>query len=245
MVYRLVIASTQQKEDRILLNPQQQHYLKGVLRLGNGDRFIAMDGKGKSWIAEIEGDTARCLELLEVVTELPFDVSLITALPKGNGYEQILRCCTELGVSRFLPVISSRTIIKPSSNKVERWRKIVIESAEQAERQIVPQVVTPLSFTETIGNLTSVESDLAEREALHNRYICVARGALPSLWSCLQNSTPQHITIATGTEGGWTPAEIEEAIAAKFQPVSLGKRILRAVTAPITAVSLVAVISNQ
>ena len=245
MVYRLVITSTQQKEDRILLNSQQQHYLKGVLRLGNGDRFIAMDGKGKSWIAEIEGETARCLELLEVVTELPFDVSLITALPKGNGYEQILRCCTELGVSRFLPVISSRTIIKPSSNKVERWRKIVVESAEQAERQIVPQILSPLSFTETIGNLTCVENNLAESEVLGNRYICVARGNLPSLWSCLQNITPQHITIATGTEGGWTPAEIEKAIAAKFQPVSLGKRILRAVTAPITAVSLVAVISNQ
>nr|MDJ0577138.1 RsmE family RNA methyltransferase [Xenococcaceae cyanobacterium MO_234.B1] len=151
---------------------------------------------------------------------------------------------TELGVSRFLPVISSRTIIKPSTNKVERWRKIVIESAEQAERQIVPQVLTPLSFTETIGNLTSVESDLVESKALRNRYICVARGNLPSLWSCLENITPQHITIATGTEGGWTPLEIEEAIAAKFQPVSLGKRILRAVTAPITAVSLVSVISN-
>ena len=230
MLYRLVIPSIQQEADRILLNSQQQHYLKRVLRLVNGDRFIAMDGFGKSWIAEIEGETARCLELLEVVTELPFDVSLITALPKGNGYEQILRCCTELGVTRFLPVISSRTIIKPSNNKVERWRKIVIESAEQAERQIVPLVISPLSFTDTIKNLTPVESA---------RYICVARGNVPSLWSCLQNSTPQHITIATGTEGGWTPTEIESAIAAKFQPVSLGKRILRAVTAPITALSII------
>lgn len=230
MVYRLVITPDQQKADCIVLNSQQQHYLKRVLRLGIGDRFIAMNGKGKSWIAEIEGENARCLELLEVVTELSFDVSLITALPKGNGYEQILRCCTELGVSKFFPTISDRTILKPSSNKVERWRKIVIESAEQSERQIVPQVISPLSFTETIKNIDSVES---------NFYICVARGDVPSLWSCLQNKTPQNITIATGTEGGWTPEEIEKAISAKFQPVSLGKRILRAVTAPITAMSIV------
>ena len=235
MVYRLVITSTQKKADRILLQSEQQHYLKRVLRFKNGDRFIAMDGKGKSWLAQIEGETARCLELLEVITELPFDISLITALPKGNGYEQILRCCTELGVSRFLPVISDRTIIKPSQNKVERWRKIVMESSEQAERQIVPQVLSPVSFTETIQNLKSVES---------NCYICVARGDVPSLWSCLQNSSPQNITIATGTEGGWTPAEVQKAIAANFQPVSLGKRILRAVTAPITAVSLISAINN-
>ena len=64
MVYRLVITSTQQEVDRILLNSQQQHYLKRVLRLKTGDRFIAMDGKGKSWLAEIEGENARCLELL-------------------------------------------------------------------------------------------------------------------------------------------------------------------------------------
>ncbi len=235
MVYRLVITSTQKKADRILLKSEQQHYLKRVLRFQDGDRFIAMDGKGKSWLAQIEGERARCLELLEVITELPFDVTLITALPKGNGYEQILRCCTELGVSRFLPVISDRTILKPSQNKVERWRKIVIESAEQAERQIVPQVLSPVSFAEIIQNLNSLES---------NCYICVARGDVPSLWSYLQNSTPQNITIATGTEGGWTPAEVEKAIAANFQPVSLGKRILRAVTAPITALSLVSAINN-
>lgn len=235
MVYRLVITSTQKKADRILLYSEQQHYLKRVLRFKDGDRFIAMDGKGKSWLAQIEGETARCLELLEVITELPFDISLITALPKGNGYEQILRCCTELGVSRFQPVISDRTIIKPSQNKVERWRKIVIESAEQAERQIVPSVMSPVSFTEAIKNLNSVESNL---------YICVARGDAPSLWSCLQNTTPKNITIATGTEGGWTPAEVQKAIAANFQPVSLGKRILRAVTAPITAVSLISAING-
>jgi 16S rRNA (uracil1498-N3)-methyltransferase len=233
LLYRLVISSQQQEADRILLDSQQQHYLRRVLRLTDGDRFLAMDGIGKTWIAEIVGETARCLELLEVATELPFDVSLITALPKGNGYEQILRCCTELGVTRFLPTISSRTMIKPSNNKVERWRKIVIESAEQAERQIVPQVIAPVSFTETIQNLTPVAS---------SRYICVARGDFPSLWSCLQNSSLQHLIIATGTEGGWTAPEVEQAIAAKFQPVSLGKRILRAVTAPITALSLVTAI---
>ena len=95
--------------------------------------------------------------------------------------------------------------------------------------------MSPVSFTEAIKNLNSVESNL---------YICVARGDAPSLWSCLQNTTPQNITIATGTEGGWTPAEVQKAIAANFQPVSLGKRILRAVTAPITAVSLISAING-
>jgi 16S rRNA (uracil1498-N3)-methyltransferase len=85
-----------------------------------------------------------------------------------------------------------------------------------------------------------------------HRYICVARGEAPHLLNCLsqqrleiemgQSCAPQpsSVVIATGPEGGWTTAEVEQAIAAGFQPVSLGCRILRAVTAPVVALSLVA-----
>lgn len=76
-----------------------------------------------------------------------------------------------------------------------------------------------------------------------HKYICEARGNLPHLKKCLQNqgqmTNDQELVIATGPEGGWTQPEIDSAIAAGFQPVSLGRRILRAVTAPVVALSLV------
>ncbi len=78
------------------------------------------------------------------------------------------------------------------------------------------------------------------------QYICVARGDFPHLKDCLQHKGQmtndigqETIVIATGPEGGWTAKEIESAIAAGFQPVSLGRRILRAVTAPVVALSLI------
>ncbi len=229
-MYRLVITPNQKQDCSIDLNPEQKHYLFRVLRLSQGDRFIAMDGLGTSWIAEIEGESANILEEVDISTELPASVSLISALPKGSGYEQIIRCCTELGVSTFFPVISDRTILKPSSNKVQRWRKIATEAAEQSERQIVPVILEPISFNQAIAHTAESASD---------KYICVARGELPSLGNCLANRQATEIVIAMGCEGGWTETEIERAIAAGYQPVSLGNRILRAVTASIAALSLI------
>ena len=235
MTYRLVIAPEQITEDLINLDPQQLHYLLRVLRLKNGDRFIALDGARNSWIAEIENKSANIIESIDLDTELSVSVSLITALPKGSGYEQVVRCCTELGVSNFIPVISDRTILKPSPNKVQRWRKIATEAAEQSERQIVPTVFEPVKFTAAIDNTQSNQ----------DKYICIARGDIPTLWNCLGHSNPNSIVIATGCEGGWTDSEIEKAIALGFQPVSLGDRILRAVTAPIVVSSLISAVLEQ
>ena len=232
MTYRLVVRSQQIQEHKITLDAQQQHYLLRVLRLGNGDRFIALDGAGNSWLAEITAQSAQIIEPVIIKTELSVSLTLITALPKGSGYEQVVRCCTELGVSNFMPVISDRTILKPSLNKVQRWRKIAIEAAKQSERQIVPNLFEPEKFTLAINRLS----------ANQGKYICVARGDAPTLWSCLPKQTQSEIVIATGCEGGWTDAEVEKAIAVGFQPVSLGDRILRAVTAPIVICSLVVAI---
>lgn len=235
-LYRLVFAPSQQTKEIVALTPQQQHYLTRVLRFQSSDRFIAMNGRGQSWLAELKGETARLLELVTLKTELTVNLTLITALPKGNAYEQILRCGTELGVSQFIPVKSDRSLLQPSSNKVNRWRKIVTEAAEQAEREIVPQVIEPQAFKLAITELVNSKSD---------RYIGVARGNYPSLWSCLQTSMQPEIIIATGAEGGWTEREIEIAKSEQFEPVSLGKSILRAVTAPIAAATLVNTMVNQ
>lgn len=233
MVYRLVVTLEQIQKQEITLDAQQQHYLLRVLRLGNGDRFIALDGIGNVWLAEINEQSAQIIEAIDMATELSVSLTLITALPKGSGYEQVVRCCTELGVSNFIPVISDRTILKPSLSKVQRWHKIATEAAEQSERQIVPTIFEPVEFSTAIQDFTSTP----------DKYICVARGNIPSLWSCLQKKNSSEIIIATGCEGGWTETEIAEAIANGYQPVSLGDRILRAVTAPITVSSLVMAIN--
>lgn len=226
---RLAIAPGQLQQGQILLTNQQQHYLGRVLRLREGDRFIAMDGLGKWWLAQLFGDQAQVLEQIEVQTELPVSITLIVALPKGNGFDEVVRCCTELGVAVIAPVVSDRTLLNPSPQKLERWRRIAQEAAEQSERSFVPTILEPVSFNTGLSSFLN-----------NQQYICVARGNSSHLQNCLQDKGQTTIVIATGPEGGWTQTEVECAINAGFQPVSLGRRILRAVTAPIVAVSIVA-----
>jgi 16S rRNA (uracil1498-N3)-methyltransferase len=238
---RIAIAPSQFQQGQILLTKEQQHYLGRVLRLREGDRFIAMDGKGKWWLAQLAGEQAQILEALLVETELPISITLMIALPKGNGFDEVVRCCTELGVTCIAPVLSDRTLLDPSPQKLERWRRIAAEAAEQSERSFVPTILEPVTFniglSLVIGHLSFANSQ---------QYICEARGEFPHLKDCLQHKGQmtndigqEGIVIATGPEGGWTTQEIENAKSAGFQPVSLGRRILRAVTAPVVALSLI------
>ncbi|MBO3459669.1 16S rRNA (uracil(1498)-N(3))-methyltransferase [Aetokthonos hydrillicola Thurmond2011] len=228
---RIAIAPSQFQKEQIILTQEQQHYLVRVLRLRNGDRFIAMDGLGKWWIAQLQGTQAQVLEPLEVKTELPVSINLIVALPKGNAFDEVVRCCTELGVGVIAPVISDRTLLNPSPQKLERWRRIAQEAAEQSERLFVPTILEPVGFSSSLVDF---------QRSTNQQYICEARGNYPHLRDCLRDKGEMTITIAIGPEGGWTQEEVECAIAANFQPVSLGRRILRTVTAPIVALSIVA-----
>ena len=241
---RLAVTAAQISANKIDLTTEQQHYLNRVLRLQAGDRFIAMDGAGHWWSAILEaqetGLFASIAEEIVVNRELPVAVTLIAALPKGNAFDEVVRQATELGVASIVPVTSDRTLLKPSPQKVDRWRRIAAEAAEQSERQIVPAVLEPVSF------------DLAVKDCgQKHRFICLARGDNRHLWDCLSHLEPPHppllrgeeepesIAIAVGPEGGWTDGEVERAIEFGFEPVSLGRRILRAVTAPMVALSLV------
>ena len=226
---RLAIAPSQLQNQQILLTTQQKHYLGNVLRLREDDRFIAMDGQGHWWLAVLKRAEAQILESISVQTELAVSITLMVALPKGNAFDEVVRYCTELGVACIAPVLSDRTLLNPSVQKLERWRRIAKEAAEQSERSFVPAILEPVPFA------TSFEVHTAT-----HRYLCVARSTVPHLKDAISSVTTTEILIATGPEGGWTASELECAQAAGFQLVSLGRRILRAVTAPIVALSLVA-----
>jgi 16S rRNA (uracil1498-N3)-methyltransferase len=227
---RITINPQQLQENQILLTPQQQHYLLRVLRLRDGDKFIAMNGMGKWWLTKLQGTQGKIVEILDVKTELPVSITLMMALPKGNGFDDVIRCCTELGVTSIAPVLSDRSLLNPSPQKLERWQRIASESAEQSERAVIPTILEPVAFKTAINENTASHS-----------YICEARGDYPHLKQVINNTnTAKEIIIAIGPEGGWTDQELEIAVESGFVAISLGCRILRAVTAPIVAISLIA-----
>jgi 16S rRNA (uracil1498-N3)-methyltransferase len=223
---RLIIAPEQIQADRIQLNPDQVHYLSRVLRLKSGEEFMAMDGRGQTWRVELDADRAKILELLVVKSELPIPVTLAIALPK-TGFDEVIRQVTELGVACIVPIISDRTLLNPSASKQARWQKIIEEAVEQSERAIVPTIIEPISWKQYLASPSQ------------NRFIAWERGDSPSLLTSLNQSVGE-LEIAIGPEGGWSEGEVAAAIAAGYQAVSLGPRILRAVTASVAVMAIVA-----
>lgn len=237
---RLTIATQQVQGQSITLMAEQQHYLSRVLRLRSGDHFLALLDSGVTWLAKLEEGTAELLEPQGVRSELPVKVTLVLSLPKGSGFDDVVRQVTELGVSRIVPVISDRTVLKPSANRHDRWQRIAGEATEQSERSQSPTVEEPIRFSDYLNELEPPQSnDL--------RYFCWGRGDSVHLLSQLQTDLLAGdqidmsigITIAIGPEGGWTDEEVIRSVKAGFVSVSLGKRILRAITAPAAAMAIV------
>jgi 16S rRNA (uracil1498-N3)-methyltransferase len=230
---RITITPNQIHDSQIALTVEQHHYLTRVIRLQSGAQFQAIDGTGTLYLAEITAGNAQIIQISSAIDrELPQPITLICALPKGNNFDDLVRACTEIGVNTILPAISDRTLLDPSPQKLLRWRKIAHEATEQSERMVCPIIAEPQPLKTIFSQMTD----------LNSKYLCHARGEQPHLLTCLQsrqlNDSP--IIIAIGPEGGWTDAEIEMAIEYKFQLVSIGRHILRTVTAPIVALSIVA-----
>jgi 16S rRNA (uracil1498-N3)-methyltransferase len=231
---RLVIDPAQRQAQVVTFTKPQQHYLYRVLRLQASDRVIVLDGQGGNWLVELGNlsqATGQILQPWDVDNELPIKITLMVALPK-NGFDEVVYQATELGVQRVIPVLSDRTLLRPSPQKIQRWRAIAQEATEQSERQIVPEILNPVTFPESL-QLTSL---------LKYKYICTPRQDSPHFLSLLpeiEELVSQELVVLTGCEGGFTKQEVEWAISENFQPTSLGKRILRAVTAPLVALTLI------
>ena len=236
---RITINPAQRVADTLQLNSEQVHYLQRVLRLRAGDRFIAQDGQGQRWQGQLTETPGHAKILSTLAPSLrPATLELVAALPK-IGFDDVVRQATELGVTDIQPLLSERTLLKPSPKKLERWQRIAQEASEQCERGYVPQISPPLNFTEWIQ----------DRSVTSGNYFCVARvnapGLLPCVQTLLSDSPQQSIQLVIGPEGGWTPEEITVAIAHGYQETSLGLGILRATTASLTALAIISSVREQ
>jgi 16S rRNA (uracil1498-N3)-methyltransferase len=222
---RITIDPQQLQANQIALTAAQLHYLQRVMRLQTGAKFQAIDGSGTLYLVELSSDSGQILEKsVPTGIELPVGVSLIVAVPK-IGLDDVVRACTELGVSEIYPVTSDRTIVQPSEQKRRRWLEIAKEATEQSERLIVPTIHPVQSWKTVMVQITG------------QRKICAARGDAPHLMSNLDLQA--SVSIAIGPEGGWTDRELQQSIDLGWQPVSLGDRILRTITAPLAAMSMI------
>jgi 16S rRNA (uracil1498-N3)-methyltransferase len=213
-------------------------HLRDSLRIRAGDRITVADRHRRRYLIEIEQlDRARLVGRVtqEERAAPPHAPQLVAgvSLLKSDRMDWGIQKATELGVHRIVPLISARAVVRPRTERIdsrlERWRRIALDAAQQAERWDVPLVEAPREapafFTEQPGGA--------------RKLILQERGGGESLRTVALPSGPHStIALAIGPEGGWTPEELARAADAMFAAVTLGERILRAETAAIAALAL-------
>lgn len=218
--------------DRVeITEPPILHQMMRVLRMQKGDEAMVLDNSGDEFFCRLEflseqKAELRILEKRKNTAEPEIFVTLYQALPKKPElFEWVLQKGTEIGVSRFVPLITERTE-RTNVPKPERLEKILKEAAEQSERGKIPELGEiqkfPAAFTHTTGR---------QKILLHGR------GKYPLLSKIVAKQGP--IDILVGPEGGFMESEIDQAEKSGFTIASLGMRVLRTETAGIVAAALI------
>lgn len=217
----------------VQLEETASHHLSKVLRMQAGRELILFNGKGGEFAATINEVTKKHVIALVAEhnaenRESLLQLELAIGISRGERFEWVLQKATELGVTKITPLITERTEVKTSGDRQEkmmdRWQHIIISACEQCQRNVLPELATPLQLNDW---LPQVNSDL--RFVLHHR----DSKTLPT------EQKPQSITLLIGPEGGLSESEIALAQQHNFNALTLGPRVLRTETAPVAAISLV------
>lgn len=221
---------------RVTLTGENAAHISRSLRMAPGEELIVCDGAGQDLGCRITLISSQEVQL-EVLWERPslsepsVSVTLYQACPKGDKLELIVQKAVELGVSRVIPVLTRRCVSRPDGKSMEKKRqrlqKIALEAAKQSGRGIVPVVGSLLSWQETMAGLAASECPILFYES---------RG---TTLRDLMAPVPREVSILIGSEGGFDPQEVEEAVQRGVHIVNLGPRILRCETAPICAISAI------
>ncbi len=223
--------------DVVELDEHESHHLRRVMRLGVGD-IVRVFGEWREFEGEVVSLGRRVqIQLRQAREPLPcLDVRLGAAVPwlRGGRTDELLQRLTELGVERLIVFRAERCVAQAKADKLARLERLLIESCKQCERADIPALQLVGSLEEAVG--------LLHDEGFHVLF-AGERTAGPRLSQVVQTVLKENQTkderpslaLVTGPEGGWSPRELEFALA-HTTVVSLGPRILRAEVAPVVGI---------
>lgn len=209
-----------------------------VLRMQPGDKLQIVSDDGVSALAEIAAIsestvTVRCLEVLAESHEPAVKITLAQGLAKGEKMDFIIQKAVELGAYSIVPVAMEHSVVRldgaKADKKVERWQKIAEAAAKQSKRDIIPQVQAVQSVSQMLANNNCKTKIIA--------YECEDRMSLKT--ALREAGQLDDLLLIIGPEGGISESELTKAREAGAVPVSLGRRILRAETAGLVAMSAI------
>ena len=222
--------------ESIILEGDIVHQIRNVLRLQSGERIVVLDNEGLEYtviLDKVEKDQVKgTICHIRQTAEPDIKITLYQALLKSDHFEFVLQKCTEIGVSVFVPIVCERCIVrKPSTNKIQRWEKVIKEATEQSGRGMMPVLKPAALFNDTCHSAEGLSliagiglNSLALREILR---------------SSTHQSNHTIINLFIGPEGGFTANEEEFAQRCGIRKITLGPRVLRAETAGLIAATAI------
>ena len=217
---------------RLLLPADAANYLVRVLRLAEGDACVLFNGDGHDRDARLlaagkRGVEVEVLAAREAGHESPLRITLLQGIARGEKMDLVLQKATELGVAAFVPVTSERSEVRldeaRAGKRVAHWQGVVAAACGQCGRAIVPPVSAPQSLEAALADLPPGPRFLLDPAAADTiASVAAFEGG------CV---------LAIGPEGGWSPRDRTQLLAAGFRGLRLGPRILRTETAGLAAIA--------
>jgi 16S rRNA (uracil1498-N3)-methyltransferase len=257
MPCRLYVPVPLQAGAELSLPPEAARHVQ-VLRLQPGDELILFNGQGGQWQAEVQQmgrkEVAVRLRaaLPDPANELPLHITLAMGMPANERMDSLVEKATELGVAALQPLQCARSVLKLQGERADKrrahWQGVAIAASEQSGRTQVPDVAPVAELKAWLSSLPRPAAPAALPDGAGlpewRGLLSLAADAQPlARWAALGQAA-SRITLLSGPEGGLAPEEEALARSAGFVPLSLGRRVLRADTAPLAALAAWGVMSG-
>ena len=231
---RIFLSPEELTSDIVTINNDQARHLALVLRAKPSDMISVLDGNGYEYECRIvsvhkKEIKAEVISKAPYSAESPISVTIAQGISRGERMDIAIQKSTELGAVRIVPIITERTQVKDTA-KTERWRKIALSAAQQSGRDRSPEIDEPTKLEEFLASIATGSSGIIFFEEKRERNLKQILSDLKGI---------KEINVLIGPEGGFTKEEVIAAEEKGFITASLGPRILRTETAPITALSII------
>lgn len=234
------IPKARARGDVFVLDGREHHHLSTVLRARPGDEVVLFDEDGAKYAARVEAITSAATTLA-CLSRTPGEsrrtrIVLAQSLLKAKTMDFVVQKAAELGLAEFLPVAAARSVAKleeKSGRKIARWEQIAREASKQSRSGLALRIHAPQGLT----------AFLADPPAALKLYLSehggrLLRDVLRGTPGAASPANPDSVVVLVGPEGGWAPGEEEEIAGRGFEPVSLGRPVLRAETAALSAAAI-------
>lgn len=220
---------------------EEAHHLLHVMRARAGDELVVFDGSGAEWqgrVSQIDRNAVdvALLARREIDRELSFELTLATALPKGDRQRWLVEKAVELGVRRLTPLVTERGVAQPTDKALTRLRRAVIEASKQCGRNRLMEVSQPVVFFDYLAapSASGIRRALADPSG---------NQSLGSLLEIPDGQALRGLAIAVGPEGGFSDDEVATAVSRGWPTFTLGPRVLRVETAAMAIAAALAALT--